>query len=799
MSTPHSTPPLAPGRILAVFAIFLLAMPFALLLPGSPASLKADEAAYYMMASSLAFDGDTRFETEDLERLFAEFPNRRTSNLVVMSVDEWQTIHYGKPHVYSLAAAPFVRVLGYRGLILFNLLLFLGCVVCVERFLRREEDPGRSLLFAVLFLLLGATWSYAFWIQPEILSMFCVAGALALGLRRPNEVGASLPTGLATACSGAFLAVGVFNKPYLAPLGLVFLVGAWRAGRSEGRAPAIRWFGTWLAGAAVAMLLAGGSAWLLTGSPSAYVGVARDSVPFVCSPDEVPLPADAVVARAAREQMARAAVSETRTPSNAGVPEAALSENAVAPVPKKSWGWFFRIPPVTFGENVENLVYFFIGRHTGLLIYFPFVGVAILLFLLDVLRQRRSGARDPLRWERWTILATSLGIGVFLLVFISWNWQGGGGFIGNRYFVIVVPAFAFLVRRVRPAGLLAVGAGIAGLFLGPLLLSPFGLSVPEPTLQAHARAAPFRLLPVEYTLRNVPGLLSERIGGLRMRARADRWRPRGSSFWAYGGEAVEIAILSTEKLESQTFLVRSLARRPGRFALDLVGERHDEVLQPGAQTMFTLNPERHTIRHNPNHQPFYVYTLQVETPSGQPMTWQRGMPANPCPNFARDDVYTETFHAGAEIVPLGPTERLGAEVFGLEWLEVGAASVPPGEWLAGQRVTLPVRVRNTSSSAWPSDGGAAQVHFSYHWTTEEGDDVVYDGRRTELAGDVAPGETVALELDIEAPPRPGAYQLELDAVFEYVGWFSDRGVEPRIIDVRIGPPPHSLDGTKDAP
>lgn len=787
MPNSDPTPPFSPRLAFGLMGSFLLLLPFALLLPGSPASLKADEAAYYMMASSLAFDGDTRLEVSDLERLFDEFPDRRTRNLVVMSSDEWRTIHYGKPHIYSLAAAPLVRFFGYRGLVVLNLLLFLGCIGFVYRFLQREETAHRAFLFALLFFFLGTTWIYAFWIQPEILSMFCVAGALALGLRRPTATGAANLPGIGpTLLSGALLAIGVFNKPYLAPLGLVFLVGAWRAGRLASRDRPLRWFGTWLAGATVAMALAAGSAWLLTGSPTSYVGVARDSVPFVCSPDEVTPPAEAVAARQAREQI-------ERVQSAGDTPAERPQADPATPVAKKSWGWFFRIPPVTFGENLENLTYFFVGRHTGLLIYFPFVGVAILLFLFDGLRSRRRGTVDPLRWERWTLLATSLGIGVFLLIFISWNWQGGGGFVGNRYFVIVVPAFAFLVRRVRPAGLLTLGAGTAGLFLGPLLMSPFGLSVPEPTLQAHARGAPFRLLPIEYTLRNVPGMISERVGGLRMRARADRWRPRGSSFWTYGGVSTEIAILSVDQLEAQAFLVRSLARRPGRVALAFAGAQHDVVLEPGEQSLITLDPQRHTVRHNPNHEPFFVYTLEVETEAGQPMTWHRGMPTNPCPNFARDDVYTESFHAGAEIVPLGPVERLRAEVFDLDWLEVGET-----EWTAGQRSTLPVLLRNTSSATWPAGGGAATVSPSYHWRTLDGSIVVYDGRRTQLPHDVPPGEVVELELDVEAPETPGEYLLELDAVFEYVGWFSERGARTVTLEVRIEPPAGDPSADSDA-
>ena len=57
---------------------------------------------------------------------------------------------------------------------------------------------------------------------------------------------------------------------------------------------------------------------------------------------------------------------------------------------------------------------------------------------------------------------------LYFLLEIPQNWQGGGGFIGNRYFITVYPAFLFLVRRLRPSFLVVPFFGIAGLFLGPL-------------------------------------------------------------------------------------------------------------------------------------------------------------------------------------------------------------------------------------------------------------------------------------------------------------------------------------------
>ena len=126
---------------------------------------------------------------------------------------------------------------------------------------------------------------------------------------------------------------------------------------------------------------------------------------------------------------------------------------------------------------------------------------------------------------------------------ITWNWQGGGGFIGNRYFVNVYPAFLFLVTRIRPRWTIPAGYAFAGLFLGPLLFTPFGAGGPEPTLQAHVRNIPFRWLPLELTLRNVPGY-HRSPRGLRVVGRATSSSPWRADVGARNDQ-VEIYLLAT--------------------------------------------------------------------------------------------------------------------------------------------------------------------------------------------------------------------------------------------------------------
>ncbi|MCP5118156.1 MAG: hypothetical protein GY953_45660, partial [bacterium] len=159
------------------------------------------------------------------------------------------------------------------------------------------------------------------------------------------------------------------------------------------------------------------------------------------------------------------------------------------------WWWIFRIPDTKLAELREDAVYFLVGRHTGLFLYQPFSLLALALFLAH-------GRRSALRW---VILASLVLVAYFFLTFIHHNWHGGGGFVGNRYFIMVYPAFLYLVTRIRPDWSVVPFFAAGALFVGPLLLAPLGLVVPSPTLQAHVRNHPFQIFPLEQSLREIPG------------------------------------------------------------------------------------------------------------------------------------------------------------------------------------------------------------------------------------------------------------------------------------------------------
>ncbi len=128
-----------------------------------------------------------------------------------------------------------------------------------------------------------------------------------------------------------------------------------------------------------------------------------------------------------------------------------------------------------------NLGYFWVGRFGGAIGYFLPALWALALFLL-------VGPRDR---DGWLVLGALVASWIAYIWQIPDNWYGGGGTVGNRYFLSLLPLFLFL--------------GVA-VFLWPILASPMVHSLRPGD---HALRAPFRALPAELTMLNDLSIFTE--------------------------------------------------------------------------------------------------------------------------------------------------------------------------------------------------------------------------------------------------------------------------------------------------
>ena len=99
-----------------------------------------------------------------------------------------------------------------------------------------------------------------------------------------------------------------------------------------------------------------------------------------------------------------------------------------------------------------------------------------------------------------------------------------------------------------------------------------------------------------------------------------------------------------------------------------------------------------------------------------------------------------------------------------------AATPDPVE--VSSTTTIPVTIRNFGVGVWEATGADA-VALSYHLYDASGALVAWDGVRTALAGDIAPGGSAVVQMSFAAPLRTGTYTVRPDLVRDSgAGWFS---------------------------
>ena len=445
----------------------------------------SDEAVYYMMAESLAFDQDLEYTQEDLQRVYKEGWHAGPQGIFLTKTGGGK-IYYSKSLVYALFLAPFLRVLGFQGFLVLNSLLLSLMIWMGWVYLRQFNDRLLSLLVALTFFLLSASFVYTFWITPETFNMCCITAGLFLWLYRREERLEPSSPGRSRLAWLRWLFTTPDGRLYLAPIpiaiacasklpNLLFLfpmladtfIGGIRFPQAGGarKFSIIPNISTWrklVILCCIFVVFVGilyGLQHTFTGHFNPYAG---DRKTFYW---DFPLASG----RDVWEQGVRLS-----------------NEDYI----KESF--YFNQKTLFY-----NIYYYVFGRFTGMLPYFFCSFLAFYYFLRQSLRTSRSPVQKRQRLRRLLLLLTIGGsIGAYIIMAPS-NYQGGGGAFGNRFFLNIYPAFLFLIITISSARPLFISWAVGTAFLAQALLNPFQSSY-YPAAQAFR--FPYRLLPVELTL-----------------------------------------------------------------------------------------------------------------------------------------------------------------------------------------------------------------------------------------------------------------------------------------------------------
>ncbi len=98
---------------------------------------------------------------------------------------------------------------------------------------------------------------------------------------------------------------------------------------------------------------------------------------------------------------------------------------------------------------------------------------------------------------------------------------------------------------------------------------------------------------------------------------------------------------------------------------------------------------------------------------------------------------------------------------------------------AGKAAAATVTITNVGQSRWVAatkePDWRGSVRLSYHWYSDTGKIVQWEGERTNLPHDLGPSDSATVEMRIFAPFWPGTYDLEVTLVDEGVAWFDQKG------------------------
>jgi hypothetical protein len=585
----------------------------------------SDGATYYSLAHSLAEDFDFAYRRDDLVRVWREYPSgpegiflKRGKDLDIALDSSFpfvrvssredpdpNRLYYGKSFIFPLAAAPFVALFGTNGFLVLHALLMTVCFACAYAFLSARGAPVPALLFAIAFIFASVAPVYMVWLTPDFFNFACVLVAYffwtykEVAARRltPARGPARWLFGIRSDIAAAvLLGLATFSKPthvlLVGPLLALFML------RREWRRLAV-------VGTCFALIVIALFGWnvAITGEWN-YQGGDRRT--FYSGQGGFPFQTDRNLFE------------------SAGPPERATDRVPVEVLASRDA--LTEVFP-------RNLVYFLVGRHTGFATYY-FPGMAAALLFLASRHARAA-------WQ-WLSLAAGAGSAIALILYMPYTYSGGGGPIGNRYFLGVYPVFLFVTPPLHRLAAGLVGMGVGGLFTAQLIVNPFYASFHP---GEHTKRGLFRWLPIELSLVNdlpvnvSPSRARQPLGGtppiLAYFLDDNAYNRESDAFWVRGASRADILLRAPIVMEQQpdgSAVPRPL--RAPRLELDL---------ETGPL------PNRVTIR-------TATRTEVVELPASNRqrvvVDTGPGLPYKPFPDFPTNYVYALSIESSSAFIPM---------------------------------------------------------------------------------------------------------------------------------------------------
>ena len=510
----------------------------------------SDESSYFSITQSIANDLDIEYTREDILRIKGQFRTGPAAVYLKKSKDGKLT--FAKFFAYPLFAAPFYKIFGVNGFLLFNGLMIFFALFMGYKFLSRYHPEKQSFIFTIVFIFATALPVYIWWMTADLFNFFVMfTGLFFFFYPFRNKKWAYL--------SPLFFSIAAFSKPtVILPVAIVFLSllikKEWKK---------------FLIFSLIAIVICSGLVtlyYLQTGEINPMGGERRSF--------------------------------QSKFPYEK--PEYTFEQGFKMSLDNYKKRFF-----LTGEVAVMNLFYYFFGRFTGMFIYF-FPALFVLIFFFYQKKEK----------EDWFILAAIIsGILVFILFLDPVNYFGGSGSIGNRYFLTLFPLFFFLGFRHRLFKFLIVPVIIALIFLSGVYMdmsyhSSFsryaGLSFPIKLFPPEKTQ--FDKLPTNENPRAFGRLIYDGSTKYWVYFLNDNYHPiNENSFWTNSDKELEL-FLATEKEVKEFIVMLKNIPENNKIRLRIEDQKKEIFLSPDQSASKSFRKVRGLKMSNR-----YVYHIKVKS------------------------------------------------------------------------------------------------------------------------------------------------------------------------------------------
>ena len=485
----------------------------------------SDESSYFSITQSLVYDYDIKYTKQDLQRIKKYFPTGPIG-FQLKKVADGQ-LYYAKSFAYPIFAAPFFRLFGVKGFLLFNGLMLFFTILMAYLLLKQYHPPKNSFTFGLVFILATVTPVYIWWLTADLFNFFVMFAGLFFffyTFKRPWIF----------YFSAIFFSASAFSKPWnLAAIGIIYLILLFN-----------KQWKKFILLTLVSIFLFSGFVFFLyaqTGELSYKLFQGGERRQFTT---HIPF----------------------ETPEN-------TFEKGIDMSFDNYWGRFYITPKII----VTNSFYYFFGRFTGMFIYFFPAFFVLILFFFQT--------KIP---EDWFVLSALVVAILTYTLLAPDNYFGGSGSIGNRYFFNIFPLFFFLGFKNRIFKFSLVPVVIALIFLSGVYIDSHYHST---TPRYPGLSFPINLFPPEKTqYLSLPTNENPRAFGKLVRVGNntyhiyfinDNYHPiENDYFWTNGNKKLELLIATPEKVkEFEIFL--ETKQEKNRVSFRIEHKKREMVLDPG--------------------------------------------------------------------------------------------------------------------------------------------------------------------------------------------------------------------------